>query len=663
MSTSLSNKPENNIILPECDKMDICPQDMDSNISSKKSEKKKPYKKGQIHKFLEEYRVLKSGAFTHTSLGEPLGSYYLPFDKEKEFHKLYEEALLNNEPLYLTEKHKYISPILIDLDLRYTGDLVRLYTKENKYDIVNTYIDILKEYYDMEDKKIYVMEKPNPSKYKDEINKDGLHIIIPDIITQPLVQYYIRDKFIDKMKDYFKNIGYTNDIADIFDKAVIEKNNWLMYGSTKPNSEIYKVSEVYKLKNDKLEEVKNTNLTLHKLIDLFSIRNKNTENVIKFEKDIDIKEYRLKLESDEKKKNILAQATTKKKFRMNKNESVNIEFIKKVIGILDIKRAEQYDLWIKLGWCLRTIDYRLLEDWNEFSKKSSKYEEGKCEELWDNMKDTGLGIGTLIMWAKQDNKKEYDEIVRKDTRRFLEKAISKTDYDLAVVVYNMYKYDYVCSSIERNTWYKYRNHRWELIESGYCIRTHISTDIVNEYFKIIAEISIQIVNETIEQEDRDRLSEKAQKIQNIITALKSTSKKNNIMKESATLFYMEKFEDKLDSNPNLIGFKNGVYDLELMEFRDGHPDDFISFTTGINYIEYSEDNPYNNDVINFVSKVMPKEHLRNYLLTCLSSFLSGKIKEEKFHIWTGNGSNGKKLPFTEICCVVRRLLMYMMNII
>jgi P4 family phage/plasmid primase-like protien len=101
------------------------------------------------------------------------------------------------------------------------------------------------------------------------------------------------------------------------------------------------------------------------------------------------------------------------------------------------------------------------------------------------------------------------------------------------------------------------------------------------------------------------------------------------------LFYVSKFEEKLDTKINLIGFENGVYDLEKGEFRDGVSEDYISFCTNINYIKYDNDDEEIHDVRNFLKQVLPKKNVREYVVTLLSSFLSGHTGNEKFHIWTG----------------------------
>jgi P4 family phage/plasmid primase-like protien len=44
-----------------------------------------------------------------------------------------------------------------------------------------------------------------------------------------------------------------------------------------------------------------------------------------------------------------------------------------------------------------------------------------------------------------------------------------------------------------------------------------------------------------------------------------------------------------------------------------------------------------------INQILPIERVRNYVLNLLSSFLHGSNKEQKFHIWTGVGSNGKSM--------------------
>ena len=78
-----------------------------------------------------------------------------------------------------------------------------------------------------------------------------------------------------------------------------------------------------------------------------------------------------------------------------------------------------------------------------------------------------------------------------------------------------------------------------------------------------------------------------------------------------------------------------------MEFRDGVYEDYISLTTGVNYYEHDEDDDNLLNVIKFVEQVLPKKNVREYVLKLMATFLHGAVKQEKFHIWTGCGGNGK----------------------
>jgi P4 family phage/plasmid primase-like protien len=140
-------------------------------------------------------------------------------------------------------------------------------------------------------------------------------------------------------------------------------------------------------------------------------------------------------------------------------------------------------------------------------------------------------------------------------------------------------------------------------------------------------------------------TERCKSARSIATKLKSTSFKENVMRECSEIFYKEKFEESLDQRCNLLGFNNGVYDLDAMCFRDGQPDDHVSFSTGFDYQELDMSSHVVDDLKLFFSQVFVNEAVRNYVLNMWSSVLHGRIREERFHIWTGDGSNGKS------CCV------------
>ena len=74
--------------------------------------------------------------------------------------------------------------------------------------------------------------------------------------------------------------------------------------------------------------------------------------------------------------------------------------------------TNEYDLWIKLGMCLKNVGGEQLFDlWDKFSQQGDNYEnEEECNKFWNGFKRDGITIGSLHHWAKMDNIDEYMKI-------------------------------------------------------------------------------------------------------------------------------------------------------------------------------------------------------------------------------------------------------------
>jgi phage/plasmid-associated DNA primase len=74
----------------------------------------------------------------------------------------------------------------------------------------------------------------------------------------------------------------------------------------------------------------------------------------------------------------------------------------------------------------------------------------------------------------------------------------------------------------------------------------------------------------------DAKAEKKDKSKRVLDSLKDCGTKDKILKECAELFYHENFEQTLDEKTHLIGFNNGIFDLNKNQFREGRPEDPVS---------------------------------------------------------------------------------------
>ena len=156
-----------------------------------------------LYEFLDKYRVKKGEAHTHTSMGKPLGSFYIPDDNIEEFYTLYKTHIEDGNLAHIIEKHKEYSSILIDIDFKFKENVTeRQYTKQHIESLVEIYHDIIKEVLilpnETSDLTAFVFQRSKPY-LANKVMKDGIHIMYPFIVTEPAIQYLIRDNVLKKI--------------------------------------------------------------------------------------------------------------------------------------------------------------------------------------------------------------------------------------------------------------------------------------------------------------------------------------------------------------------------------------------------------------------------------------------------------------------------------
>ena len=582
---------------------------------------------------------------THQSWGNVIkGRFYINSEDGKEFMAMYNDAIENNVTDFsILEMQKEYSPIIVDIDLKIPTDDYqnkRLYDNNLINNIIKKFLNAFDKYieFDKTNFKICVFEKKSVTKL-DDICKDGFHLIFPDICANVITRHLIRQYVVNLCTDenIFETFLETPD--KIIDKAVVSSNGWFLYGSKKPGGQMYKLSQVYNYNLEKIEL--NGNLVIFFSLHYKKKRySKKTSNKLKLNyEDIDI-------HAEIDRLNINTFKSDGNKYELSEDLETLVKRACTFISMLDENRAANYEEWRNVGLALHNTHESLLPTWLEFSSKcTEKYNEGACYKFWKQFKNPLSGnlltIRSLAYWAKLDNPKEYEIFIHNEFKKSREESLDGSTYKIAKSFHAKYSDKFACSSAKSNLWWEFKNHRWNRIEDAYSIKILLSEEFQNDYRADIIDLNIRATKSS--GIEKDQIQARISAVNKIIERLMNIDFKKKIIEEAKSLFLEPKFDEKLDSNINIIGFENGVYDLEQNIFRDGHPDDFISLSTKNNYIKFSENMPYYKQIVKFFSEVLPNEKVRKYFIQALCTCLSGDTKEEKLYILTGSGSNGKSL--------------------
>jgi P4 family phage/plasmid primase-like protien len=617
--------------------------------------------------FLTKFRD-HTDSYNFTSQCAPnVGKFKIERGYLEDFWKIYCDAVYTNPNLIcgVSEKPNEFLPILVDMDLeiKYDPDIdleQKLYTLDEVKVIMSVYQKVIKEI--SKDRKTrdcvcLLLEKSSPYKSGERI-KGGFHLHFPrlwirncdhDLHIYPRVVKYLNDEY----PNLFSRLKEPNT-GDLVDKKVCNKH-WLLYGGSKSEtSKSYKFTQAF--------DHQGNEITLKDVMDDYKLFD-TSETEIKIDNDSyqyylprilsihpsERRPIRMKVNLECISKATMSTAQERTNFHESIDYNEAVALAQDLMPMISPWRADAYDDWLEMLFVLYCIGdgcQEVLDLAIAFSARTSNnnFDEAYCVHQWQKITNTHkYSIGTLRYYAGQDSPKEYEQWKKKQASSRIKDSLQGGHNDLAKMLHDCYGGVFVCASLKEKAWFEYKNHKWKQIEHGITLKQKISVELVDRFRDEARKVFSNLSDEGGCPDGENGPPKAVKLINTIIKNLKSAPFKSHVMTEASEVFYNDDFLERLDSDPNLIGFTNGVFDVKTMVFRNGKPEDYISLSTGYDYKNYNEDDAEVLEVKDFLIKVFPDPILRRYFLEYAAQLLKGGNMRKTFLCMSGDGDNAKSV--------------------
>jgi P4 family phage/plasmid primase-like protien len=641
------------------------------------------------------------------------GSWYIPDSEYKMFmdlmnayHFEYEKGTAPPPPLAYAEQpivnsHK---PLLIDLDFQYPKNdrsVHHSFTQEMIEEFCKVLVQGIQTFFDLSEYpelKFFVLLRPQAYPSGDKM-KDGIHIECPDFTLSNekwnvLRQWVLCNGAIQRI---FGSTRYMNLENNIFDPSMGRKQGWMFYGCSKPNIAPYELAyiKVYDPDMNVWTHDDGKSYSTRDLLEMLSIRYNVIEecgNVRPEKKEEYDRLFALSQSRDGGGRGSPSLAPTtgvapapldldpvqqtvrETLLSLLPNADDERTLIRRlVLECLSKERCDDHDGWVRVGWCLHNIEPSedMFNLWMDFSKKSEKWEDHRNREMpqlrrdwFRSMRKEGDGPRltdkSLHKWAREDNREQYDIIMNEDIIEYIVKYVDDSHYHIAKLMEKMFQATFKASFGLRTTeWYQYDEilNMWKHMNQGIDIKKKICFDVSGKVDQAIQRMRNRLAQART-QDETDRVLKKMESIGKVQLKLFNVTFIESVTKMAGLFFAEEDFTKKLNMNPYLVGFANGILELRYKEtptsqtrtlFRQGRPEDYVSFLAGrnesetdaIEYHPYDPNDPLIPEIMDFFSKLFPNPELRKYVLKLMASCLEGANPEQCYYIFTGRGSNGK----------------------
>lgn len=567
------------------------------------------------------------------------GKYNIDDNNYDIFYKMYFESYKNGENLYIIEKTKNCKfAFFLDIEQPKGNDDIKL-EKENLFEIISSTHKQMNQFFVTPDITFHITKR--------QINENTVkyHVNFPKVIvTSDIAKNFIK-KLLETLNENNKKL------IDI----TVYNTGLRLYGSKKSDQDIEKeklnygdfsYEEIYSLVNNNLEKINDSDV-----LDKLMIKRKSNIQLTEL-KELNKKIEKVQSKQIEKELPVPNEINDEIKMFLKNLKETDIE--EKYLQYSfdnDIKIVSKQN---KMGFFCYYIT--LNEHYCPFVNREHKRTSGPiymkltinghclkcfndtCSHLNYNEAILDESFSQLYPKLYMSMKSKYYNTNIKLTpqiRQLLEDSVNQSHYRIAKVLFHIYKDNFRIDDITKPDWYEYDGNKWNI---SYSMNILISEQLP-KYYRAIKIKNIQ-EEPTMSEDD---INTRNMLINSLVERLENNSFKKNVLSELYYLFknHDPNFLSKLDTNPYLIGFENGVFDLKCNDFRPSKKDDYISFTTGYDYIPYNPEHQEIKDINTFIGQIITNENVKEYLLKILGRSLLG-IADEKFYIFTGlSGANGK----------------------